>query len=245
MTSRPLAAIARPLIVFLCFYLGFIAPYNGGASAPSSPAAVTAITSDDPKYIALTFDDGPGGEYTDMILDHLEACGARGTFFIMGCRINDNLPQIKRMIEGGHQLGNHTWDHVDLTKTDKDATLRQIMSVHDSIKGLFGVSPQLVRPPYGFFDENARGAGFPLIHWSVDTMDWHLLDADAVVRHILENARDGDIILMHDIYPSTAEAVGRVLPLLDQKGFRMVTVSELFAIRGIALEPGKAYYCAR
>ena len=127
MTSRPLAAIARPLIIFLCFYLGFIAPYNGGASAPSSPAAVTTVSSDDPKYIALTFDDGPGGEYTDMILDHLEACGARGTFFIMGCRINDNLPQIKRMIEGGHQLGNHTWDHVDLTKTDKDATLRQII----------------------------------------------------------------------------------------------------------------------
>lgn len=194
--------------------------------------------------LALTFDDGPHPVYTDIILDCLEQNSARGTFFIIGEKINSCLPQINRILTG-HQLGNHTWGHVDLTCQTPYGIERQISSVYDSVNALFSVGPELVRPPYGFSNSTIRqNVPFPLIHWSVDTLDWYSKDASAVSEHILTHAKDGDIILMHDIYSSTAEAVEAVVPKLRERGFQLVTVSELFALKGKSLEAGTVYFKA-
>ncbi len=194
--------------------------------------------------LALTFDDGPHPVYTDLILDCLEKNASKGTFFIIGEKINSALPQINRILTN-HQLGNHTWGHVDLTCQTPYGIERQISSVYDSVNALFSVGPELVRPPYGFSNAAIRqNVPYPLIHWSVDTLDWHSKDASAVAEHILTHARDGDIILMHDIYSSTAEAVEAVVPKLRERGFQLVTVSELFALKGQTLETGKVYFRA-
>lgn len=194
--------------------------------------------------LALTFDDGPHQVYTDVILDCLEANGAKGTFFIIGEKINSALPQINRILTN-HQLGNHTWGHVDLTCQTPYGIERQISSVYDSVKALFSVGPEVVRPPYGFTSAAIRqNVPYPLIHWSVDTLDWHSKDASAIEQHILTHARDGDVILMHDIYSSTAEAVEAVVPKLREQGFQLVTVSELFALKGQSLERGQVYFWA-
>ena len=198
------------------------------------------------KYIALTFDDGPHPVYTDRIVDTLEQYGAKGTFFILGSRISDHLPQLRHIAQSGSMIANHTWDHLDLTTLPADRLQRQIGTVFGSIRSLCGQDPWLVRPPYGFADEGVRqNCAYPIVCWSVDTLDWACLDADRVAAHILNHAEDGDIILMHDIYESTAQAVAQVVPALQARGFRLVTAAELFRLKGIPLESGHTYFHAK
>ncbi len=236
---------------FILLMLAVLLP--AAAAAFFSPVPLhTAPTSgpghvpQEKKYIALTFDDGPHPLYTDMIVDTLERHGAKGTFFILGSRITDHLPQLHHIAESGSMIANHTWDHLDLTTLPADRMERQIGSVFGSIRSLCGTDPWLVRPPYGFADESVcHGCPYPIICWSVDTLDWAWLDARRITEHILTHASDGDIILMHDIYPSTAEAVEAVIPQLQARGFELVTVPELFRLKGIPLDAGHLYYHAR
>jgi len=198
------------------------------------------------RYIALTFDDGPHPEYTDRIVDTLAAHGAKGTFFVLGSRIRGHLPQLRHIAESGSMIANHTWDHLDLTTLAPERLEKQIGSVYGSIRSLCGTDPWLMRPPYGFANEQVRqGCAYPIICWSIDTLDWAWLDGRRVADHVLAHASDGDIILMHDIYPSTAEAVEQLVPALQARGFELVTVPELFRLRGIPLESGHVYYHAK
>lgn len=198
------------------------------------------------RYIALTFDDGPHPEYTDRIVDTLAAYGAKGTFFVLGSRIRDHLTQLQHIVQSGSMIANHTWDHFDLTTLTSERLEKQIGSVYGSIRSLCGAEPWLVRPPYGFANEQVRhGCAYPIICWSIDTLDWAWLDGPRVADHVLTHASDGDIILMHDIYPSTAEAVELLVPALQARGFELVTIPELFKLRGIPLESGHVYYHAK
>lgn len=211
----------------------------GTASPASAPVSAQ------PPMVSLTFDDGPHSIYTDRILNTLADNDAKGTFFILGSRINEHIPQLSRIIDEGCEIGNHTWGHLDMTLLDSASAKRQIMSVYNSINGIFSAKPVLLRPPYGFC---AGYAGlqqdFPIICWSVDTLDWARTDPVQIADEVLSSVRDGDIILMHDIYPSTAEAVEIIVPALVSKGFELVTVSELFEKKGIPLGGGKVYYSA-
>lgn len=214
-------------------------------TAAPAPLPVSAPAPAAPRLLALTFDDGPHPACTDRILDTLAACDAHATFFVLGSKIESSLPQLARMVNEGHMIANHTWDHLDLTKLDAQAITRQIGSVYGSIQGLCGTTPWLVRPPFGFANEAVRqNCEYPIICWSVDTLDWAWLDADRVTAHVLEHADDGAIVLMHDIYPTTADAVEKLVPALQARGFTLVTVAELFARKDIPLEPGHVYYHA-
>lgn len=198
------------------------------------------------RYIALTFDDGPHPEYTERIVDTLASHGARGTFFVLGSRIQNHLPQLRQIAQSGSMIANHTWDHLDLTTLASERLEKQIGSVYGSIRNLCGTDPWLVRPPYGFANEQVRqGCAYPIICWSIDTLDWAWLDGKRIAEHVLAHASDGDIILMHDIYPSTAEAVELMVPALQARGFELVTVPELFKLHGIPLESGHVYYHAK
>ncbi len=193
--------------------------------------------------IAFTFDDGPYAPVDNRILDVLAAYGGRATFFVVGNRVNDYTTDLKRIAESGSEIGNHTFDHKNLEKLAPADLSHQIESTNDAVEAVTGFRPSLVRVPYGAFKGQVTTlAGYPLIQWDVDTEDWKSKDKDQVVQSILSHAKDGSIILMHDLYPSTAEAVEEVVPLLVEQGFQLVTVSELYKAKGASLEPGNVYF---
>ncbi len=192
--------------------------------------------------IALTFDDGPNMITTKSILETLKDNGAVATFFVLGSRAKQNKELILQMAENGNEIGNHTYSHKLLTKLSKDELSNQIKQTQNIINEITGIEPIVMRPTYGEVNDRIKEIiGMPLILWSVDPKDWKTKNAKAVSEHILSRAKDGDIVLMHDIYLSTAEAVKTVIPELIKRGFELVTVSELFREKEASLEVGNVY----
>ena len=194
------------------------------------------------KMVALTFDDGPS-VHTDRLLDLFSQYGGKGTFFVVGNRIDNRSDTILRMQKEGHQIANHSWDHRQLTSLDSQGIKDQIMMTRAKIYDITGVDTVIVRPPYGSCDDFVKSTGKELgvsfVNWSIDTLDWKTRDADSVYNEIMQNVKDGSIILCHDLYESTVEAMERAIPELIENGYELVTVSELL---GTDIQPGKMYY---
>ncbi|MCI8401994.1 MAG: polysaccharide deacetylase family protein [Lachnospiraceae bacterium] len=193
--------------------------------------------------VALTFDDGPGPG-TTAILDLLEQYDARATFFIIGERLEYPVQAEKliRAAELGCVIGSHTYDHISFKKLNAGQIREQIDKTNEILIQYIGIPATLIRPPYGHLTEEAReAADSPYIHWSVDTNDWLTRDAQAVIEEVQENVQDGDIILMHDLYSSTAEACETLIPWLIEQGYQLVTVPEMMEAKGITMENGKMY----
>lgn len=192
--------------------------------------------------IALTFDDGPS-KYTADILDQLEKYGGHATFFVVGNRVSSFSKTIKRAYDLGCEIGNHSWSHPALSSISVSAMQKQISDTDKAIEKVIGVKPTLLRPPYGAVDsEVKRYAGKPLIHWSIDTRDWATQSSSRTISSVLNNVRDGSIILMHDIYSATRNAAVSLIPTLVKKGYQLVTISELAEYRGLDLKNGTIYY---
>ncbi len=195
-----------------------------------------------PPLIALTFDDGPRRDTTTALLDGLAQRGVKATFFLIGEQIVGNEDLVRRMDAEGHRIGIHTYDHVclmGLNQTDFDA---QVERTRQLLKNVLGHNDFLLRPPYGLYDEGVQNkAGAPIILWSVDPEDWGHKDAEYVKNHIVENAADGAVILLHDIYPTSVEAALEAVDELHRQGYLFVTVEQLFESRGIELQPGMVY----
>lgn len=201
----------------------------------------SAIDPDKP-MIALTFDDGPS-KYTADILDALEEYGGHATFFVVGNRVSSFSNTVKRAYEMGCEIGNHSWNHPALSSISVSAMKSQLSRTDDAIEEVIGVKPTLLRPPYGAVDSDVkRYAGKPLIHWSIDTRDWATQSSSRTISSVLNNVQDGSIILMHDIYSATRNAAVSLIPTLVERGYQLVTVSELAAYRGIDLKDGTIYY---
>lgn len=193
--------------------------------------------------IAFTFDDGPYTKVDGRILNVLENHGGRATFFVVGSRVGDYKETLKRIYDSGSEIGNHTYSHKNLQKLDAGSIVSQVEATNDAVEAVIGQRPKLVRVPYGAYRGQVSDAvRYPMIQWNVDTRDWESKNKDAVLNSILSNAKDGNIILMHDLYPSTAEAFEEAIPLLIERGFQLVTVSELYASKGIPLEAGNVYF---
>lgn len=187
--------------------------------------------------IALTFDDGPS-YFTDDILDVLEKYGAKATFFIVGERAEEYSSQLKRACKLGMEIGNHTYSHVDLTGVSWNYGVSQITGTDSAVLNVTGSKTTLLRPPGGFVNSTVCSfAGKPIVMWSVDTLDWKYRDAWHVASSALA-AGDGDIVLMHDLYPSTAKAVKTIVPQFIERGYQLVTISELAYFKGYKLSPG-------
>lgn len=198
------------------------------------------------KMIALTFDDGPGVKATARILAALEKVGGRATFFMLGENAAAHPDLARQVAQAGHLVGTHTNSHKSLIRLTAKEMLQEVELSLDNIQKATGVRPAILRPPYGNVNDLVKETlDLPLVNWSVDTRDWDSRDAQKVYDHILANVRDGDIVLMHDIYDSTAEAVEMVLPELVKRGYQLVTVEELFAYKGLSLKAGKVYYNGR
>ena len=192
------------------------------------------------KAVALTYDDGPS-KYTNKILDCLSGFGAKATFFVVGNRVNSYADTLLRAHTLGMEIGNHTMTHPKLTSISSASIASEINSVSNAVESITGKRPSLVRPPYGSYTQSViNTAGSPFILWSIDTLDWKTRNAQSTVNAILSKVKDGDIILMHDLYLPTAEATEIIVPKLIDMGFDLVTVSELAERKGITLTQ-KAY----
>lgn len=200
------------------------------------------IIDPDKPMIALTFDDGPS-KYTPEILKVLKENNSAATFFVVGSQVEMFGDILSQMAEEGNEIGNHTYNHKDLETVTDEELYKQIKGTDDLIYNASGYTPTIMRPPYGSSDEELNKKIIkPVIKWSVDTLDWKNRDTETIVNTILENVKDGDIVLMHDLYESTAEAAKIVIPKLTEKGYQLVTVSELSEYRGVALTAGQQYY---
>lgn len=192
--------------------------------------------------IAITFDDGPG-KYTEDLIRVLSENDARATFFMLGQQVKKYPKAVEAMLKAGCELGNHSYSHKKLTEADEDEIITQIENTNQAISDVVGQSADVVRPPYGAADEKVKDAlPYPLILWSVDTLDWKTKNTDSIVDHVMKNVKDGDIVLFHDIYDTTYEAIKQLLPALKEQGYQFVTVRELAELKGGHLENGTKYF---
>lgn len=208
-----------------------------------TPQRLTANT----RMVCLTFDDGPYSPVTNRILDNLEAVGGHATFFVVGDRVPSYLSCVTRAEALGCEIANHTYDHRStLTSMSGETVAWEIAGCNDAITAATGHGPSIMRPVGGAYNETvSANVGLPMIIWSLDTQDWRYRDSAHVASAILDNVSDGDIILMHDLYVSTADAMDIVIPELVRRGYTLVTVSEMAEARGLNMQAGTAYYSVR
>ncbi len=190
------------------------------------------------KSIAFTFDDGPS-TYDLYIIDALVASHSKATFYMVGNRMKNFPSSIEKMVATGMEMGNHTYDHASLTSLGDAQVKEQITKTNAIFNEMTGRNLTSLRPSYGNVDKRIRlQVGLPVVLWSIDTLDWKSRNADKVYEAIISEAKDGDIVLMHSLYPSTLEAVRKVLPELYKMGFQVVSVEQLAKLKGYNLTPG-------
>lgn len=197
------------------------------------------------KLVAFTFDDGPS-KYTLDIANILEEYNASATFFEVGYNIKAHPEITKELSERGFEIANHTTDHSKLTKLTEVKYLSKINDNNALFKELTGKDMPYLRPPYGSYNDKIKAsAGVPIVTWSLDTRDWESRNKDKAIEMVINNIKEGDIILFHDLYESTRDAVKELMPLLKEQGYQAVSVGELFKSKGITLEAGTSYRYAR
>lgn len=182
----------------------------------------------DIKKVALTFDDGPNGIYTEKLLDGLKERNVKATFFITGENIKENENLIVRMHKEGHLLGNHTFSHVNLGELSFEEACREINETNAYIYNLTGFEVSHLRPPFGVCSEKVKNEmNMAVVMWDVDPLDWKDQSSDIVKSRILKNVKSGDIILLHDIFPSSVDAALNVVDELQRKGYVFVRIDEM------------------
>jgi len=202
--------------------------------SPAKPTTYAQIRVDQP-YIAMTFDDGPSAENTPRLLEILKQRNIKATFFLIGQNVAANPDIVRRILADGHEVGNHSWTHPQLSKLSDDRVTAEITKTQDAIKDASGYSPTLLRPPYGAITPRQREwisnqFGLNIILWSVDPFDWKRPGASVITQRILSQVRPGAIILSHDIHKQTVDAMPATLDALITKGYKFVTVSQLIAM---------------
>lgn len=194
------------------------------------------------KQIALTFDDGPDPRFTGQVLDKLKTYDVPATFFVLGMRVNSNPDLLRRINSEGHEVGNHTFSHPNLTNASVDELVQEVTDTEQAVEAVIGYRPRLFRPPYGFITrpqvERLAELNNSIIGWDVDTNDWQGIPAEEVAQTVLQTTNAGSIILMHDggdvntanpvIY--SADALDEIIPTLQDQGYTFVTVSELLGV---------------
>lgn len=187
-------------------------------------------TDTDIKKIALTFDDGPKKDCTELLLDELRKRNVHVTFFIIGENAANNPEIIKKMSDDGHLIGNHTFTHCNLCNTNINSAIDEINKTNQIIYELTNTSPEYIRPPFGSLpNELDSNSNFNLetVLWNLDTRDWSVLNTEEIVKYVINNVNDGDIILMHDIFPTSVNAAVQIIDILSQQGYEFVTVDNL------------------
>jgi peptidoglycan-N-acetylglucosamine deacetylase len=227
-------------IILFAFLAGMIGRAQETQPSPTpdeahgKPATYTQAHVDQP-YIAMTFDDGPSAENTPRLLEMLKQRNIKATFFLIGQNVASNPDIVRRILAEGHEVGNHSWTHPQLSKLSDDRVTAEITKTQDVIKDASGFTPTLLRPPYGAITTRQREwienkFGLNIILWSVDPFDWKRPGASVITQRILTQVRPGAIVLSHDIHKQTIDAMPMTLDGLIGKGYKFVTVSQLIAM---------------
>ncbi|MDO4268523.1 MAG: polysaccharide deacetylase family protein [Eubacteriales bacterium] len=214
-----------------------------GGAGETAPAQTSGRHVDPSKpMVALTFDDGPQPSVGNRIMDCLAQYGGKATFFMVGERVGSYKTEVQRMVAEGHEVANHSMNHKYFQKLGAAEIQAQVNRANDAIEAACGVRPKLMRLPGGNVNSTVKAnVHMPMIQWSIDTLDWKTRNADKTVAAVLNHVKDGDIVLMHELYSQTGDAALRIIPELVNRGYQLVTVSELAAAKGKSLEAGKLY----
>lgn len=232
----------RIFLVGILLFCGLI--WLPAADVPASSELKLEVPgqSGEKKLVALTFDDGPHPEFTGPLLDGLRERGVKATFFLVGTQIQYAPELVSRMAQEGHQIGVHTYSHMSVVGLEREEFRLQVEGTRRLIYSLLGERELWLRPPYGLLDENAQHwADSPVVLWSVDPEDWKDANVERIREHIVSHTRDGDVVLLHDIYPTSVDAVLGAIDQLQKQGVRFVTVAQLMEERGIVPESGQIY----
>lgn len=221
------------------------------ATEPETTAPETTAPETQPpidphqKLVAFTFDDGPNAKYTEEVLAVLEKYDAHATFFVVGVHATFNRAGevMKNVLNGGHEIATHTYSHPNLTKLTAEQIKEEEKKSSDMIYQLCGVRPTMMRAPGGSYNSDVLAAvSYPLVGWTVDTLDWKHLDPKQALEYLKAQVTDGGIVLMHDRLETSAAIAEALLEWLYDNDYKVVSVSELMAARGITMEAGKVYY---
>ena len=189
--------------------------------------------------VALTFDDGPYAPVGNQIMDSLAQYGGKATFFVVGNRAAYYPDELKRMAAEGHEIGNHTYEHKYLNKLNAQQIQSQINRCNDAVQAVCGVRPVLVRLPGGNKNSTVlQNVHAPMIMWSIDTLDWKTRNTAKSIQTVMSRVKDGDIVLMHELYPQSGAAAVEIIRRLSEQGYQLVTVSELASYRGGVVSGG-------
>lgn len=200
---------------------------GAGRKTGQTDLETSAECSDEMPQLALTFDDGPS-EYTITLSEGLKERGVQATFFLLGENMERNEAAVKQLALDGHLLGNHSYHHVQLNKLSQSKACQEIVKTNNLIYEYTGIYPMYVRPPYGEWDTKLDcGIDMIPVFWSVDSLDWKLKNTDQIVKKVLAQVEDGDIILMHDGYSTSVEAAFQIVDNLKKEGFRFVTADKM------------------
>ncbi|MBR4989738.1 MAG: polysaccharide deacetylase family protein [Oscillospiraceae bacterium] len=206
-------------------------------------AVIPAQASSGRKYIALTFDDGPSGRYTQTLLDGLKLRGVKATFLLCGYRM-EQYPQLtQRIFDEGHEIGYHGFSHDSMQRMSRRQIGQELIDSRVLLPE--GCDPVWFRPPGGVVTDGVRQVAqarqLALLSWSVDPMDWKIKSTATIEQTVLKKVGDGDIILLHDMSMTSVQAALDIVDALQEQGFRFVTASELAKLREIAIKPGAVY----
>jgi len=225
--------ILRKVSVLAIIFIILIS-FNKDVHAYTNEGLFIKSGSRDKKVIALTFDDGPHPKETDMVLDVLSKYNVKATFFIAGKHAKWYTDPLVRASKEGHEIGNHTFTHPDISNLTAQQIESEILECEKTLVEITGEKPTLFRPPFGSYkkdelEEIAKKNNYKIILWTtVDTRDWQNPPASKIASTIINNAKNGDIILLHDYATeNTVQALDILIPAMQTKGFKFVTVSEL------------------
>lgn len=192
---------------------------------------ITKIIDPNLPVVALTFDDGPS-KYTTDILEFLKENDACATFFVVGNKAKTFSNTLNTMIKNGNEIGNHSYSHKWLSRLSTENIKSEINLTQNTIESITNYTPKLLRPTYGSINKKLRNStNLKIILWNVDTKDWKLKSSEEIAKRALNSIEDGDIVLMHDMYERTYNALKIIIPALKEKGYQFVTVSELEEIK--------------
>lgn len=215
-------------ILLLLFNLFFVSEVEEKKSVATVTAGVTPTANNTRKKIALTFDDGPHPEYTPMLLDGLKERNVSAAFFLMGENAEQYPEIVQRIDKEGHTIGNHSYSHVQLSAMEELEACKEMTKTNEVIKNITGKTPDYIRPPFGAWSHNLDCiTNMIVVLWDVDPLDWECQNTDLVVKRVVSNVKEDDIILLHDSYLSTVEATFQIIDILEKEGYEFVALDEI------------------
>ena len=214
--------------IAILFFMLIAAAGSDGDFDKKEQSVFGELSDEEHPKIALTFDDGPHPVYTEELLDGLKKRNVLATFFLIGNNIEGNEEIVKRMAKEGHLIGSHTYNHVQLNKLSESKAKEEVLKGCNKIYETTGVYTSFVRPPFGEWKKNLDFCVTMIpVSWNVDSLDWKLQNTEKIVKRVVKDVKEGDIILMHDIFETSVQAAFQIIDALEKENYEFVTVDEL------------------